>query len=81
MHFQRKKFWNVILRHLSSILCHYCLYNLRNHPYATMATQCVGYKIVSRGAHQWEILVFLGKFQPSSYHGLGCGPISQLEKH
>ena len=33
-----------------------------------------------RGAHQWEILVFLGKFQPSSNYGLGCGPITEIEK-
>ena len=80
MYFQSKKFWNVILRQLSSILSHYCLHNLRNHPYATTATQCTRKKIVYRGAHQWVILVVFGKFHPSSYYGLGCGPNTEIEK-
>ena len=46
-----------------------------------MATQYVGYKIVYRGAHQWDILVVQGKFQPSRYYGLGCGPNTEIEKN
>ena len=57
MYVQSKKFWNVILRQLSKILINYCLHNLRNHPYATAAIQCVRYKIVFRVAHQMVIFV------------------------
>ena len=79
MCFQRKKFWNVILRQLRSILSHYCLYNLRNHPYAATTTQCIGYKIVSRGAHRYKILIGFGKFRQSRYYGLGCRPDTEIE--
>ena len=38
-------------------------------------------KILYRGAHQWVSLVVLGKFQPSSFYGLVCRPIMELEKN